>query len=290
MEKLRDGLAREVIFGGAKPSRRNDERHAIQRVAKCLTQQIAVVANNRFSYHLDTNLVQLFRQEERIGVEPVRRKQFRTNCNDLCFQLTAASLFPGVFSIPLPLWRNLQTFWSLPPERPWQSFAGHVQGHETQLRDHLKNPGTCFPRLLREERACTTDGQYLLARSDKLRVPGRSDSEFPASCPRLHRHRWQMGLRCHNPRQLPRNESRAHSSPDQVSRTLHVMFRWAACSWLYPNSGSPRTSQSSVKSAPVVARIARPEDCSAMPTRPEPLRTTSACACGVMRTMPRRPP
>ena len=46
----------------------------------------------------------------------------------------------------------------------------------------------------------------------------------------------------------------------------------------YPSSGKPRTSQSSVKSAPVVARMARPEGCSARPTSPEPLSTTSACA------------
>src|SRR5437899_2460529 len=44
-----------------------------------------------------------------------------------------------------------------------------------------------------------------------------------------------------------------------------------------PTSGRPRTSQSSVKSAPVVAKIARPEDCSAIPTSPDPLSAMSAC-------------
>src|SRR6266404_5846075 len=58
----------------------------------------------------------------------------------------------------------------------------------------------------------------------------------------------------------------------------------------YATSGKPRTSQSSVKIAPVVAKMARPEGCSARPTSPEPLSTTSARACGVIRTMPRRPP
>src|SRR6266849_2481889 len=58
----------------------------------------------------------------------------------------------------------------------------------------------------------------------------------------------------------------------------------------YPIKGKPRMSQSSVNRASVVARIARPEGCSAMPTIPEPLSTTSACPCGVIRTMPRRPP
>ena len=56
-----------------------------------------------------------------------------------------------------------------------------------------------------------------------------------------------------------------------------------------PASGRPRTSQSSVKSAPVVAKIARPEDCSAIPTSPEPLSAMSACDWALMRTMPRQP-
>ncbi len=146
-QKFRNSFAREVVLGGAKSARCDHELHAIQRVAKCLAQQIAVVADNRLSHHLNANFVQLLRQEERIGVKPVRREQLRTHCD--------------------------------------------------YFRFHRVN---------------------------------------------------------------------------------------------YPRSGKPRTSQSSVKSAPVVARIARPEDCSAMPTRPEPLRTTSAWACGLMRIIPRRPP
>ena len=147
MEQVSDRLSRKIVLGWSETARRNNQGHAIQSIAKCLAKQIAVVAHDRFSQHFDPNLVQLFRQKERIGVQPVRRKQLRTNCDDFRFHL-----------------------------------------------------------------------------------------------------------------------------------------------FDYPRSGRPRTSQSNVKSAPVVARIARPDGCSAMPTSPEPLRATSAWPCGVMRTMPRRPP
>src|ERR1700687_1569605 len=73
----------------------------------------------------------------------------------------------------------------------------------------------------------------------------------------------------------------------QTFRTNRDDFRFHRFN--YPINGKPWTSQSSVKSAPVVAMMARPEGCNASPTMPEPLRTTSAWACGVMRTTPRRP-
>ncbi len=58
----------------------------------------------------------------------------------------------------------------------------------------------------------------------------------------------------------------------------------------YRGSGKPSTSQSMLKSALVVVSTARRVGSSARPTSPMPLRTTSACPSGVIRTMPRCPP
>src|SRR5437879_2179845 len=71
-----------------------------------------------------------------------------------------------------------------------------------------------------------------------------------------------------------------HAVRSQQFRTNRDDFRFHLFN--YPSKGKPQTSQSSVKSAPEgglasdVATIARPEGCSAMPTMPEPLSTTSA--------------
>src|ERR1700687_2782991 len=54
-------------------------------------------------------------------------------------------------------------------------------------------------------------------------------------------------------------------------------------------SGSPSTSQSRLKSAPLVARMARFPGKSARPTRPLPPSTCSALPSGAIRTTPRRP-
>src|SRR5690349_24500668 len=135
MKQIRDGFAGQVVFGGAESAARKDQRHALKRIAERFRQQFAVVADNRLANDLDTELIELFGEKQRVGIHAVRSQQFRTNSDDLGFH---------------------------------------------QLND--------------------------------------------------------------------------------------------------PTSGRPRTSQSIVKSAPVVARIARPEDCSAMPTSPGPLSAMSAWA------------
>ena len=132
-QKVCDGFARQVVFRGAQSARCDDQLHALQRFLERGAQIIPIVPDDRFADHLDAELVQLFRQEERVRVHSVGSQQFRTNRDDFRFHL---------FSHPI--------------------------------------------------------------------------------------------------------------------------------------NGKPRTSQSSVNRASVVARIARPDGCSAMPTMPEPLRTTSA--------------
>src|SRR5437879_9304949 len=46
-----------------------------------------MVSHNRFAHDLNAKLVQLFGQEERVGVHAVRSQQFRTNRDDFRFHL-----------------------------------------------------------------------------------------------------------------------------------------------------------------------------------------------------------
>ncbi len=84
-QKLRDGFARQVVFRGAQPARGDDQFDALQRLLECGAQIIAIVPDDRFAYHLDAELVQLFGQEKRVGVHAVRSQQFRTNRDDFRF-------------------------------------------------------------------------------------------------------------------------------------------------------------------------------------------------------------
>src|SRR5260370_19038703 len=48
-KKFRDGFARQVVLGGAEAARSDNQRHAVERVAKRFAKQIAVVADDSFS-------------------------------------------------------------------------------------------------------------------------------------------------------------------------------------------------------------------------------------------------
>src|SRR2546429_6931635 len=53
-------------------------RSALERVAKRLRQQFAIVAHNRLADDFDSQLVQFFGEIERVGIHAVRSQQFRT--------------------------------------------------------------------------------------------------------------------------------------------------------------------------------------------------------------------
>ncbi len=59
-QKIRNGFARQVVFRGTQPARRDDQLDALHRFLECRAQIIAIVPDNRFAYHLDAKLVQLF--------------------------------------------------------------------------------------------------------------------------------------------------------------------------------------------------------------------------------------
>ncbi len=86
-QKLGDRFARQVVFRGAQSPARDDQRHAVQRIAKRFGEQIAVVADNRLANDFDADLVQLSGQEERVGVGAVRSQHLRTDGNDFRFHL-----------------------------------------------------------------------------------------------------------------------------------------------------------------------------------------------------------
>ena len=50
-------------------------------------QLIGTISDDGFSRELNAEQVELRRQKQRIGVHPVRREQFRTNCDDFGFHV-----------------------------------------------------------------------------------------------------------------------------------------------------------------------------------------------------------
>src|SRR2546429_5775224 len=54
-------------------------RSALERVAKRLRQQFAIVAHNRLADDFDSQLVQFFGEIERIGIHAVRRSEEHTS-------------------------------------------------------------------------------------------------------------------------------------------------------------------------------------------------------------------
>src|SRR5438034_7502660 len=66
-QQLRNGFARQVIFGGPEAAARQNQRNALERVAKRLRQQFAIVAHNRLADDFDSQLVQLDRKSTRLN-------------------------------------------------------------------------------------------------------------------------------------------------------------------------------------------------------------------------------
>ncbi len=81
-EQSGDGFARAVVVGGAEPAAGDDQVGAIERVAKRRAHFVGRIADHGFVSHANAELVQLGGEEKRIGIEPVRREQFRTDCDD----------------------------------------------------------------------------------------------------------------------------------------------------------------------------------------------------------------
>src|ERR1700730_13827723 len=84
-QQVSNRLPRQVILGRSKAAAGDDQWHTIQRVAKRLRKQIAIITDNRLPQHFNTNSIQLLREEERVRVQAVRREQCRANRNDLRF-------------------------------------------------------------------------------------------------------------------------------------------------------------------------------------------------------------
>src|SRR6266851_2334527 len=84
-EQVSDSLSREIVLGRPQSTTGNNQWHAIERIAKSLGQQIAIVTDHSLAQHFNANGIQLLGKEERVSVQAVRRKQLRTNRDDFSF-------------------------------------------------------------------------------------------------------------------------------------------------------------------------------------------------------------
>ena len=57
----------------------------MKRVAESFRKEFAIVADDGFPHDLDADAIQLFGQEKRIGIQPVRGQKLRANGDDFSF-------------------------------------------------------------------------------------------------------------------------------------------------------------------------------------------------------------
>src|SRR3974390_2343436 len=67
----------------------------MQSLAERGGKKFAMIANDGFAQNFDSQFIQFFSQEERVGVDTIRREQFRTNGNNLCFHAQHCSASPS---------------------------------------------------------------------------------------------------------------------------------------------------------------------------------------------------
>ena len=82
-ESFGDGVAAEVVFGGAEAAHDGDQIGAAQRGADGVDQVALAVADDSLEGHGNADLIELFSQVKRVGVLAIGSKQLRTNRNDL---------------------------------------------------------------------------------------------------------------------------------------------------------------------------------------------------------------
>ena len=82
-ERAGDGFAREIVFGGSQAAGENDDLRTRRRAQDAVGEPLAFVADHGFAHHLHAQRVELIGEVQRVGVEPLRRQQFRTDRDDL---------------------------------------------------------------------------------------------------------------------------------------------------------------------------------------------------------------
>ena len=71
VERLGDGVAGDIVFGGSEAAGENQDGGAAHGLAHLGGQAIAVVADDALGDHFDAELVQLRGEVERVGIEAI---------------------------------------------------------------------------------------------------------------------------------------------------------------------------------------------------------------------------
>ena len=78
-----DGVACEIVFGGAEPAGNDDDRHRAQSAPDGPGEALEIVADDVFRRDFDAEIVELLGDKEGIGVDPFVRQHLRADGDDL---------------------------------------------------------------------------------------------------------------------------------------------------------------------------------------------------------------
>ena len=82
-QSFRHRFAREVVLGGAQAAGENNDVGAPHSQLGRSDEALAVIADDRLEAHLDSQVVELLGEVERVGVLPVGSEQLRPHGDDL---------------------------------------------------------------------------------------------------------------------------------------------------------------------------------------------------------------
>ena len=76
-------IARQVIFGWPQAAGQHYNFRSRRRAQDAVGQPFALVADHRLAHYFHTQRIELIGEIQRVGVEPLRRQQFRADGDDL---------------------------------------------------------------------------------------------------------------------------------------------------------------------------------------------------------------
>ena len=82
-QRAGDRVARQIVFGRSQAAGQHHNLRSRRRAQDAIGQPLALVAHHRLAHHLNAQGIELIGEIQRIGVEPLRRQQLRTDGDDL---------------------------------------------------------------------------------------------------------------------------------------------------------------------------------------------------------------
>ena len=83
-DEVCDDVAREIVVCRAEPAGQDQQIGSVERVRHDRLQHVPVVARNRLTLEIDTDLVQPLGDEERVRVDVRRRQHLAADSDDFC--------------------------------------------------------------------------------------------------------------------------------------------------------------------------------------------------------------